>query len=122
MPGEIVSRHPLVSILIATKDRPDDLRRTLRELRRQVYPAIELIVIDDGSATQLQPIVNEEWPQAVFIRCEQSLGQCKRRSEGFQIAKGDYILQLDDDSHPVHSMTPSPNPSLQWRRTLHGAF
>lgn len=103
MPGEIVSQHPLVSILIATKDRPDDLRRTLRELRRQVYPAIELIVIDDGSTVQLQPIVNEEWPQAVFIRCEQSLGQCKRRSEGFQIAKGDYILQLDDDSHPVDS-------------------
>jgi GT2 family glycosyltransferase len=98
-----MSQSPLVSILIATKDRPDDLRRTLRELRRQIYPAIELIVIDDGSSTKLQPIVSQEWPQAVFIRCEQSVGQCQRRSEGFQIAKGAYILQLDDDSHPVDS-------------------
>jgi GT2 family glycosyltransferase len=103
MTGEMADglSQPLVTILIATKDRPDDLRRTLRELRRQVYPAIEMIVIDDGSAEKLQPIVEREWPQATFIRCAESAGQCKRRSEGFQIAKGEYILQLDDDSHPV---------------------
>jgi GT2 family glycosyltransferase len=101
MPGDITAQPPLVSILIATKDRPDDLRRTLRELRRQVYPALELIVIDDGSSTPLQPIVDQEWPGAVFIRRPQSAGQCQRRSEGFQIAKGAYVLQLDDDSHPV---------------------
>ena len=96
-----MSQAPLVSILIATKDRPDDLRRTLRELRRQIYPSLELIVIDDGSSTQLQPIVDQEWPEAIFVRRQESAGQCKRRSEGFQFAKGAYILQLDDDSHPV---------------------
>jgi GT2 family glycosyltransferase len=91
----------LVSVLIATKDRPDDLRRTLRELRRQIYPAIELIVIDDGSAATLESMVREEWPQAVYVRHAESAGQCQRRSEGFQLAKGEYILQLDDDSCPV---------------------
>ncbi len=92
---------PLVTVLIATKDRPEDLRRTLQELRRQDYPALELIVIDDGSATSLEPIVRASWEQALFIRHSESAGQCKRRSEGFEIAAGEYILQLDDDSHPV---------------------
>lgn len=101
MPREITSQQPLVSILITTKDRPHDLRRTLQELRLQVYPAIELIVIDDGSSTPLQPIMNQEWPEGLFIRHSESAGCVKRRSESFKIAHGDYILELDDDSNPV---------------------
>jgi GT2 family glycosyltransferase len=93
---------PLVTILIATKDRPDDLRRTLRHLRHQQYPEIELLIIDDGSQPRIEAVVREESPQATYIFREQSAGQSKRRSEGIQMAKGDYILQLDDDSYPVH--------------------
>jgi GT2 family glycosyltransferase len=92
---------PLITILITTKDRPDDLRRTLQELRRQDYPAIEMIVIDDGSATKLAPVVREAWPTAVYIREPESCGCPQRRSEGFLLAKGDYIVELDDDSAPV---------------------
>ncbi len=94
---------PLVSIMIATKDRPGDLRRTLAELRRQDYPALELIVIDDGSVEPLEPVVRETWPQARYVRREESAGQCRRRSEGFDLAAGEYVLQLDDDSSPVDS-------------------
>lgn len=97
----MASSHPLVSILIATRDRPDDLRRTLKELSRQNYEPLEMVVIDDGSAMPLEPIVREYWPQASFIRKSESAGQCRRRSEGFEIAGGKYILQLDDDSHPA---------------------
>ena len=93
--------QPLVSIMIATKDRPDDLRRTLLELSRQEYARLEMVVIDDGSSVALEPIVREHWPQANFVRRNESAGQCRRRSEGFQLARGEYILQLDDDSYPV---------------------
>jgi GT2 family glycosyltransferase len=98
---EITQTHPLVTILIATKDRPDDLARTLHDLHRQDYPAIEMIVIDDGSTCRLEQIVREEWPDAVYVRQAISRGQSQRRSEGFLLARGEYILQLDDDSSPV---------------------
>jgi len=49
----MASDRPLITVLIATKDRPDDLRRTLCDLRRQDYPSVEMIVIDDGSADRL---------------------------------------------------------------------
>lgn len=92
---------PLITILITTKDRPDDLRRTLQDLRRQDYPFMEMIVIDDGSADPLEPIVREAWPDAVYVREPASRGCPQRRSEGFLLAKGDYIVELDDDSSPV---------------------
>jgi GT2 family glycosyltransferase len=93
---------PLITILLATKDRPGDLRRTLRHLSDQHYPEIELLIIDDGSKPTLESVVREESPHATYIYKANSAGCPQRRSEGFGIAKGDYILQLDDDSYPVH--------------------
>ena len=101
MSGQLTHDQTLVTILIATKDRPSELRRTLQVLRNQTWSAIELVVIDDGSKSNLASLVAECWPEATFVRKEQSSGQSKRRSEGFLKARGKYILQLDDDSAPV---------------------
>src|SRR5579863_6324708 len=92
---------PLVTVLIASKDRPDDLRRMLRQLQSQQYPELELLIVDDGSQPPLSNVVREEAPQATYLYHQQSAGQSRRRSEGFMLAKGDYILQLDDDSCPI---------------------
>jgi len=92
---------PLVTILIATKDRPEELAHTLRQLRRLTYPNLEMLVIDDGSATPLEPVVHSVWPEAVYVREEHSAGQSLRRTQGFAQAQGKYILQLDDDSYPA---------------------
>lgn len=90
-----------MSVLIATKDRPTDLEITLNLLRAQDYPNLEVIVIDDGSSSPLEMMVHGIWPQARYIRHKESIGQCVRRSEGFEIARGSFILQLDDDACPA---------------------
>lgn len=97
----MASDSPLVTILIATKDRPAELKHTLRQLRGLTYPAIEMLVIDDGSAAPVEPVVRSIWPEAVCVREEESAGQSQRRTEGFTLSQGKYILQLDDDSYPV---------------------
>lgn len=97
----MTTTSPLVTILIATKDRPAELEHTLRKLRELTYPAIELLVIDDGSATPVEPLVRAVWPEAVCVREEKSAGCPKRRSQGFSLAHGVYILEIDDDSYPV---------------------
>lgn len=99
--NEMSDGLPLVTIMISTRDRPAELERTLRELRRQDYPALELLVIDDGSSESLEPIVRRHWPEARLIRYHAPAGQAARRSEGFRLAQGRYILHLDDDSAPV---------------------
>lgn len=95
--GTMIQSVPLVTIMIATKDRGVDLHRTLQEMRRQDYPATELIVIDDGSKEPIASVVQQIWPGATVIRHERGGGQCVRRNEGFALASGEYILQLDDD-------------------------
>ena len=91
--------NPLVSIMIATRNRPEELRVTLRELKNQSYQPVDLIVIDDASDESLEPVVRETWPDALFVRQVKNAGQCQCRNEGFQLSSGKYILHLDDDAH-----------------------
>lgn len=95
--------RPLVTVMIATRDRAPELSRTLRELRFQDYHPMEVLVIDDGSRDPMEPLVATEWPGATVIRHDKSAGQSLRRNEGFARARGEYILHLDDDCHLVGS-------------------
>ncbi len=83
--------------MIATRDRAAELCKTLELLRLQSYDPLELVIIDDGSRDPVEPLVRRVWPDAVIIRHRESRGQCERRNQGFAMAHGEFILQLDDD-------------------------
>ena len=87
----------LVTVMISTRDRHEDLTVTLRDLRLQDYPNLEMLVIDDASTPPIEQIVKDHWPDARIIRHEDSRGCVVRRNEGFQLANGKYILEIDDD-------------------------
>lgn len=93
--------RPLVSVLITAHNRAEELRATLRELRRQDYPALELIVVDDASGESLEPVVRAEWPEARFTRNSRNVGLIVNRSAAMAAARGEYLLTLDDDSNLV---------------------
>ncbi len=104
--GETPSRaasvtRPLVTVLITAHNRPDELGETLRAIRAQSYPAVELLVIDDCSTESLAPVVRSEAPEAVLWRNPANLGLVASRSLGMTRARGEYIVTLDDDSHLV---------------------
>ena len=88
---------PLVTIMIATRNRPAELERTLREIRRQDYASVEMLIVNDGSSPSIAGTARRLWPAARIIRHENSAGQCARRNEGFADSAGEYLLQLDDD-------------------------
>ncbi len=89
---------PLVSVVIATRNRPDELRETIRNVRRQTYAPMELIVIDDASTDHVESVVREEWPSAVFWRNPVNKRQAASRTDGMLAARGAYVLTLDDDA------------------------
>lgn len=90
---------PLVSVVISARNRADDLGLTLRHLAEQTYPAVELIVIDDASLPSLERTCHAVWPGVRYIRNQVAHGYIVNRSLGMQIARGEYILSLDDDSN-----------------------
>ncbi len=89
---------PLVSIVVATKNRPTRLLLLLNRIREQDYANLETIVVDDGSTPATPPL-----PIDLQIRHEVSMGACTARNAGFAAAKGKYVVIFDDDALPTQS-------------------
>jgi GT2 family glycosyltransferase len=90
--------YPSVAVVITARNRPGELRRTLQELKQQLYLNFSVVVIDDASEPSLESVVRDQWPDSFFIRNEVSRGACANRNAAMQLASADFIVFLDDDS------------------------
>jgi GT2 family glycosyltransferase len=93
---------PSITVMITARDRPLDLDTTLRKLREQTYPRIEVIVVDDASKTSLESVTRNIWPNALFIRNEECQGYIANRSRAMRLATSEFVVSLDDDSCFTH--------------------
>ena len=91
----------LVSVIIPSYNRYDNLLNTIDSIKKQTYNNYEIIVIDDGSSDKRYKDVIDN---VTIINLETSskykLGYaCGAipRNKGLEIAKGDYIAFCDDD-------------------------
>lgn len=97
--------EPLVTVNILSFNRKDDLRVTLTKVFEQDYKNIEIIVVDNASTDGSVEMINSFFPSVHMIVLKKNIG-IAGWNEGFKIAKGEYILVLDDDSYPeVGSLT-----------------
>lgn len=89
--------HIKVSIVVATYDRPDDLRNCLRCLASQVSPrSVEIIVVDNNSGSGLTAPVVAEFPGVVLVT-EERKGLSYARNKGIITSRGDIVVTTDDD-------------------------
>lgn len=96
-------RPPLVSIITAHYNRARFLPQAIASVRRQDYPNIELIVVDDGStdpeAIRLLAELEPEFQERGWRIIRQKNGFLgKARNTGIRAAKGALVLFLDDDN------------------------
>ena len=89
-----------VSVMITTKNRIVDLRRTCRALRQLSPPPEEVLITIDGSAADVVEAVQVELPQARPFVNHIGLGSVASRNRMMREARGDLVLALDDDSYP----------------------
>lgn len=80
-------------------NRKDDLRHTLQKVFEQDYKNIEVIVVDNNSRDGSVEMVKSEFPTVQLIELHKNIG-IAGWNEGAKIAKGEYLLFLDDDSYP----------------------
>lgn len=94
-----MNNQPLVTVNILSYNRKDELRNTLTKVFAQDYKNIEVIVVDNASSDGSSEMVKNEFPSVQLIQMKKNIG-IAGWNEGFKIAKGDYVLVLDDDSYP----------------------
>lgn len=94
-----MNENPLVTVNILSFNRKDELRNTLTKVYEQDYKNIEVIVVDNASADGSSEMVKKEFPGVQLIQLEKNIG-IAGWNEGFKVAKGEYVLVLDDDSYP----------------------
>ncbi|WP_247382366.1 MULTISPECIES: glycosyltransferase [unclassified Bradyrhizobium] len=83
------------SVVICTRDRPDELGKCLSSLPRQSHPPREIIVIDNASRDQRTREVALA-AGAVYVR-EERAGLDIARNAGALCATGDIVAYTDDD-------------------------
>jgi glycosyltransferase involved in cell wall biosynthesis len=95
--------NELVSIVIPTFKRPDNLVRAIDSVFKQTYDNLEVIVVDDnGAGTEAQKRTSivlkafSGYPIKYLVH-EKNKGGSAARNTGLRNAGGDYITFLDDD-------------------------
>jgi len=89
-----------VSVMITTRGRIDDLRRTFRVLQELSPQPLEVLVTVDGCTTDVVDAVKAELPEARLFVNQVGLGSVASRDRMMREARGDLVLALDDDSYP----------------------
>lgn len=95
----------LVSVIIATYHRDNELYEALFSLTKQTYKYLDIIVVDDNADTEwntkvamhVEKIQQERDVNIHYIKNEYNLGSAATRNVGVAAARGEYITFLDDD-------------------------
>lgn len=93
------SSRPLFTLVVPTRDRPEQLRRCLNALQRLKAPSgpVELVLVDDGSTPPIQAEFGSL--EGVLLR-RNGDGPARARNAGAKQARGEYLAFLDDDCEP----------------------
>jgi glycosyltransferase involved in cell wall biosynthesis len=97
-------KRSFFSVIVPTYNRPKQLAACLQSLTRLHYPhnQFEVIVIDDGSDTPLQPLVASFLDQLdITLLTQTHTGPAAARNVGVKRAKGDFLIFIDDDCEPT---------------------
>lgn len=92
---------PIVSVVILSYNRREDLRDGLARILAERPPfAVEVIVVDNASHDGSPGMVAAEFPSVHLIALNENIGVAGY-NRGFAVARGEFVLILDDDSFPA---------------------
>lgn len=98
-------KQPLVSVVLVSYRRDEELKKALHSLEEQSYPNLEIILVDDNANREWNKKLKriaEEWDKKsriplIYIQNPQNLGSAESRNQGIKASSGEYITFLDDD-------------------------
>lgn len=99
--------NDLVSIVIPTFNRYEQLFKAIESALSQTYKSIEIIVVDDNyNNKELRNKIKEKiknYKEVKYLRPKKHLGGSEARNYAVKYSKGKYISFLDDDDEYYNS-------------------
>ncbi len=89
----------LISVVIATINRKDELRETLLAYQRQTHLRVELVIIDNGSRDGTREMMASEFPDVFYEWLPYNMGT-HAINIGFERSRGDIVWLSNNDSYP----------------------
>lgn len=99
-------RKPLVSVVVATYRRDEELKKALESLASQSMKCFEIVLVDDNGDTEWNKKVSsivfefrDKHPSVMlqYIVNSPNQGSAKTRNVGIEASKAEYVTFLDDD-------------------------
>src|SRR5665213_2802995 len=87
---------PVVSVIITSFNYADYIARTIDSVLSQTYPAIELIVVDDGS-TDVSLAIIAGFGDRLRCIAQENGGEAAACNTGFAASRGTIVVFLDSD-------------------------
>jgi glycosyltransferase involved in cell wall biosynthesis len=90
--------EPLISVVIATRDRREFLAEAVESVRRQTSGDWELLVVDDASRDDTRSwLASLDDERVRIFRLDEHSERSIARNCGLKEARGEFIMFLDDD-------------------------
>jgi hypothetical protein len=90
--------NPLISVIIPVYNGERFIEKAIANICSQKYPAMEIIVVDDGSTDATARLVNHFDLDIRYFR-QDNQGPASARNRGLKDASGEFVLFLDVDDY-----------------------
>lgn len=89
---------PLVSLITVNFNQPELTAALLDSIRRQDYPHVQTLVVDNGSREPLAPVLESDYPEVTFITSAKNLGFAGGNNLALPAANGKYLFFVNNDA------------------------
>ncbi|MDO9325358.1 MAG: glycosyltransferase family 2 protein [Methanoregula sp.] len=88
----------MISVVVVNYNGKKFLDNCLSSLIMQTYQDFEIIVVDNGSSDDSSSYIRERYPSVILVETGKNLGFAGGTNAGIHIAKGEFILTLNNDT------------------------
>jgi GT2 family glycosyltransferase len=99
-PFDLSMIKPKVSVILATRNRPELLKAAMDSVLQIDFDNFEFIIVDDYSNTETNEVIykyQQKDDRILAIRLPKNVGSSKARSVGLNASHGQFVLFTDDD-------------------------
>ena len=95
-----MSNSPKISVVVPTYNRAKVVGKALESIFSQTYPAVEIIVVNDGSKDDTRAVL-EAYGDRIKAINQENGGLSAARNTGIEAASTEWVAFLDDDDEWV---------------------